>query len=381
MTLGRIEPIDSVLPVFQKRHAHHGFLIYEYRTDETSVYGLERLPMSHGSSCMTCNAMSSNRRRLRHVLSLPWAFGKDSGNNMKTRICLFSLAAVLLLGTSTFADGPFDKFLPRGRLLKKLRDDIMGEPAPKQPTPAAKPNQAAKKGPTPATRPPAQLRSQPSQNVNADRPAAVRSGADGFGMAIVVDKNENLVVAQVSANGNAAEAGIRRGDVLVEAGGVELTSIEEFEEIEKILGAGDQVELKVARNGRAAKVMLQHGQAPSLEDVENGKVGAQANTASRSQGYQPSSSSREDFSFVPPSDENGSSSMRSVIDRPTAPVRPASTQKPALSQLQSNYRPQAPRPRQQSASAQQQQEIQLLRRQLEQLRRQQSLIGSGVQPR
>jgi membrane-associated protease RseP (regulator of RpoE activity) len=300
---------------------------------------------------------------------------------MKTRICLFSLVAVVLLGTSTFADGPFDKFLPRGRLLKKLRDDIMGEPAPKQPTPAAKPNQAAKKGPTPATRPPAQLRSQPSQNVNADRPAAVRSGADGFGMAIVVDKNENLVVAQVSANGNAAEAGIRRGDVLVEAGGVELTSIEEFEEIEKILGAGDQVELKVARNGRAAKVMLQHGQAPSLEDVENGKVGAQANTASRSQGYQPSSSSREDFSFVPPSDENGSSSMRSVIDRPAAPVRPVSTQKPALSQLQSNYRPQAPRPRQQSASAQQQQEIQLLRRQLEQLRRQQSLIGSGVQPR
>ena len=300
---------------------------------------------------------------------------------MKTRICLFSLAAVLLLGTSTFADGPFDKFLPRGRLLKKLRDDIMGEPAPKQPTPAAKPNQAAKKGPTPATRPPAQQRSQPSQNVNADRPAAVRSGADGFGMAIVVDKNENLVVAQVAANGNAAEAGIRRGDVLVEAGGVELTSIEEFEEIEKILGAGDQVELKVARNGRAAKVMLQHGQAPSLEDVENGKVGAQANTASRSQGYQPTSSSQQDFSFVPPSDENGSSSMRSVIDRPAAPVRPASTQKPALSQLQSNYRPQAPRPRQQSASAQQQQEIQLLRRQLEQLRRQQSLIGSGVQPR
>ena len=300
---------------------------------------------------------------------------------MKTRICLFSLVAVVLLGTSTFADGPFDRFLPRGRLLKKLRDDIVGEPAPKQPTPAAKPNQAAQKGPAPANRPSTPQRPQSPQTANVDRPAAIRSGADGFGMAVVLDKNENLVVAQVSANGNAAEAGIRRGDVLVEAGGVELTSIEEFEQIEKILGAGDQVELKVARNGRAAKVMLQHGQSPSLEDVENGKVRAQAGTTSRTRGYQPTSNSQEDFSFVPPSDDNGSTGMRSVIDRPAAPVRPASSQKPALSQLQSNYRPQASSQRQLSASAQQQQEIQLLRRQLEQLRRQQSLIGSGVQPR
>ena len=203
---------------------------------------------------------------------------------MKNRICLFSLAAVVLLGTPTFADGPFDRFLPRGRLLKKLRDDIMGEPAPKQPTPAPKPNLAAQKGPTPAIRPSPQQRAQSPQQAKSDRPTAVRSGVDGFGMAVVLDKNENLVVAQVAANGNAAEAGIRRGDVLVEAGGVELTSIEELEQIEKILGAGDQVELKVARNGRAAKVMLQHGQAPALEDVEN--ESAPTGTASRSQSYQ-----------------------------------------------------------------------------------------------
>ena len=73
--------------------------------------------------------------------------------------------------------------------------------------------------------------------------------------------------------------------------------------------------------------------------------------------------------------------MRSVVERSALPVRPASTQKPALSQLQSNYRPQASRQGQQPASAQQQQQIQALRQQLEQLRRQQSLTGSGVQPR
>ena len=269
---------------------------------------------------------------------------------MKNRICLFSLAAVVLLGTPTFADGPFDRFLPRGRLLKKLRDDIMGAPAPKQPTPAAKPNLAAQKGPTPARRPSPQQRAQlpqqraqSSQQAKSDRPTAVRSGVEGFGMAVVLDKNENLVVAQVAANGNAAEAGIRRGDVLVEAGGVELTSIEELEQIEKVLGAGDQVELKVARNGRAAKVMLQHGQAPALEDVDNGN--APTGTASRSQSYQSSGSDRngyrEDFSFVPPSGDSAPSGMRSVVERSAPPVRPASTQKPALSQLQSNYRPQA----------------------------------------
>ena len=263
-------------------------------------------------------------------------------------------------------------------------------PHPNSPTPAAKPNLAAQKGPTPARRPSPQQRAQlpqqraqSSQQAKSDRPTAVRSGVEGFGMAVVLDKNENLVVAQVAANGNAAEAGIRRGDVLVEAGGVELTSIEELEQIEKVLGAGDQVELKVARNGRAAKVMLQHGQAPALEDVDNGN--APTGTASRSQSYQSSGSDRngyrEDFSFVPPSGDSAPSGMRSVVERSAPPVRPASTQKPALSQLQSNYRPQASRQQQQPASAQQQQQIQALRQQLEQLRRQQSLTGSGVQPR
>ena len=201
-------------------------------------------------------------------------------------------------------------------------------------------------------------------------------------MAVVMDKDENLVVAQVIANGNAAEAGIRRGDMLVKAGGVELTSIEEFEQIEKILGAGDQLELSVARNGQTGKVMLQHGQSPSLEDMDSQNGNAPTGAAARSRNYQSNSSARsgyrEDFSFVPPSDGDSLSDMQSVVERASPPVRPASTQKPALSQLQSNYRPQASRQVQQTATPQQQQQIEVLRRQLEQLRRQQSLTGSGV---
>lgn len=330
-----------------------------------------------------------------HAIPLPSAFGKDSGNNMKTRICLFSLATVVLFGATTFADGPFDRFLPRGRLLKKIRDEFAGQPQPKQPTPATKPKQAAQKGPTPAIRPNSQGRSQSSaanhqgsqhrstaaQQADPQRPTVVKSGQDGFGMAVVLDKSENLVVAQVAAGGNAAEAGLRRGDVLVEAGGVELTSIEEFEQIAKILGAGDQLELKVARGGRTGKVMLQHGQPPTLEDVDNGNANVQADATTRSRREQRASTSnryQDDFSFVPPADDSSGSGMQSVIELATGSARPISTQKPALSQLQSNYRPQPQRTLQQAGTQQQQQQIQALRRQLEQLRRQQSLTGSGV---
>lgn len=305
---------------------------------------------------------------------------------MKTRICLLSLITAVLLGTTTFADGPFDKFLPRGRLLKKLRDDFVGQPTPKQPTPAKKPTQANQKGPTPATRHASQQRpttgqQRPATSKQADvkRPMGVRSGADGFGMTVVVDKNENFVVAQVLANGNAAEAGIQRGDLVVEAGGVELTAIEEFQQIAKVLGAGDQLELKIARRGKTDTVMLQHGQPPSLDDLDS--ANAQTGATDRSRSRQPTSSARagyqDEFSFVPPADDDSLPGMQSVIEQSKAPVRRVSSQKPALSQLQSNYRP-GPSQLQPQATQQQQQQIQALRQQLEQLRRQQSLTGSGV---
>ena len=273
---------------------------------------------------------------------------------MKVRTCLLAAIAVTLLTTTTFADGPFDKFIPRGRLLRKLRDDVLGTPEPKQPTPAKRPDVANQKGPTPATRPAGQQQQQ-----QPTRPQMVNSGADGFGMAVVVDKQQRVVVAQVAPNGNAAEAGLQRGDVILEAGGVELAAIEEYKEIAKMLGAGDQLELKVARRGRPSKVMLQYGQPPSLKDVEVGDVDTSSNRASaRSSEQRTANRYGEDFSFVPPADDDSRPGMRSVIERSAVPARPASTQ-------QSAYRS--------AASAQQTQ-----RQQLEQLRRRQSVTGSGL---
>jgi len=300
---------------------------------------------------------------------------------MNSRICLLSLATAVLLGTTTFADGPFDRFLPRGRLLKKLRDDFAGQPTPKQPTPAKKPTPAAPKGPTLAARHAGQQQAATGQQADAKRPMSVRSGADGFGMTVVVDNNEKFIVAQVLAEGNAAAAGIQRGDLLVGAGGVELTAIEEFQQIAKVLGAGDQLEIKINRRGKTDTVMLQHGQPPSLEDVDADTADVATEATSRYPNRQLASCTRsrnqEDFSFVPPADDESRPGMRSVIEQPQAPFRRASTQKPALSQLQSNYRPQSTQVQPQ-ATQQQQQQIQALRQQLERLRRQQSLTGSGV---
>lgn len=314
---------------------------------------------------------------------------------MTIRTCLLATIAVTVLATTTFADSPFDKFLPRGRLLRKLRDDVMGPPEPKEPTPATKPN-ANQKGPTPAVRPTGQQRPHPQATNNRGsqqqrpqanrqsqpkRPTTASSGADGFGMAVVIDKKDNIIVAQVSPKGNAAEAGLQRGDVIVEAGGVELTSIEEYQEIAKMLSAGDQLDLKVARRGKPSTVTLQYGQPPSLEDVEVGEVNSKTGNASAGSKSPRTSSAasgyRNDFSFVPPADDDSRPGMRSVVERSAAPVHPASTQQRAMGQLRSN-RPAAPPRQLQQTVSQQQQQIQLLQQQLEQLRRQQGMTGSGL---
>jgi membrane-associated protease RseP (regulator of RpoE activity) len=308
---------------------------------------------------------------------------------MKIRTCLLATIAVALLTTATYADGPFDKFLPRGRLLKKLRDDVMGKPETKEPTPAKPSDAKSQKGPTPAIRSTVQ---QPTQGQSVDKrndqgtpnksrqPVAVKSGAEGFGMVVVADKNERVIVAQVAPKGNAAEAGLVRGDVIVEAGGVELTSIEEYREIAKMLGAGDQLELKVVRRGRPGKVMLQYGQPPSLEDVEVGDVNAKRGSGSNLRTARKDASQYGgDFSFVPPADQDSRPGMRSVVERPIAPVQSRSTQPQAMVQSQSR-RPVAP-PQQlhlQRTLSQQQQQIQALQQQLEQMRRQQGVTGSGL---
>ncbi len=200
------------------------------------------------------------------------------------------------------ADTPDDRLFGNGRFLRRLRDDVVGKSKsdPKKKDEAKKPAKAdprsgaansndasptpakrtAKRAPTPAVRPPATNPSQSkmpaARSPYAPRSAAVPAKVDtrkdskqtsvGFGMQIE-SKNDQLIVTKTDSKGNAAEAGVRKGDVVVMVGGVEIGSIEELEEITKILGNGDQLEFEIARRGKKEKVLIQFGEAPEEGEV------------------------------------------------------------------------------------------------------------------
>lgn len=110
---------------------------------------------------------------------------------------------------------------------------------------------------------------------------------------------KKLVVTQLNPRGNAHEAGIRKGDVVIDAGGMELGSLDEFNEVADILGQGDQLEFEITRRGKKEKVLIQFGTAPKEGEIVKAKP-AKAN----------------DYSFVPETDETSRSGMRSVVEPP-----------------------------------------------------------------
>ena len=207
----------------------------------------------------------------------------------------FSLIAITCVGvlcpTAANADNPFDKLIPRGTLLKKLKQEIAeefgGEKA-KAPTPALRPADRptagdGARGPRPANaRNSKNLRRQPTlatrplppmtdtKKRNAlDRPVAVSSktlAPQGFGVVIQATKNDDLIVTRVSPHGNGAQAGLRPGDIVKTVGGVDLTSVEEYRHITKGLGGGDQMEFEVVRRGRPEKALVTYGTLPMTSD-------------------------------------------------------------------------------------------------------------------
>jgi len=88
----------------------------------------------------------------------------------------------------------------------------------------------------------------------------------GFGLELKADRNDQIFVAKTDKNGNAENIGLRRGDQILQIGGVDLTTVEEFSEIEKIMQDGDQIELKVQRSGKTANVVLTFGEGPQESD-------------------------------------------------------------------------------------------------------------------
>ena len=227
--------------------------------------------------------------RVHHCLCL-----KNSEVVMKRRnIALTLMASFCLSGavglSETRADNPFEKLIPRGKLLKKLKGDFTGEdtkvklPVQRhgiQPRSHAAPTPASQAGYAPRTTQPREPNLVPSQAHSATRTrplppisAGSREGSanvvnananrkPGFGMMVQKSKNDKLVVSGVQRGGNASRAGLRPGDQLLSFGGGKLTGMEELTQIAKTLGQGDQVEVEFNRQGKKQKSLLQFGLAP-----------------------------------------------------------------------------------------------------------------------
>ena len=127
--------------------------------------------------------------------------------------------------------------------------------------------QSAQRQPTPATRSQAG-RTNPyrSQAPNQRKSAQLSgSGSNGFGLTVTDRKSGTLVISKVDPRGNAAEAGVRPGDIIKEIGGVPVTTENEFAEFSKVLGQGDQMEFKIVSRGKDKSVHIQFGQIPEAD--------------------------------------------------------------------------------------------------------------------
>jgi len=313
-----------------------------------------------------------------------------------------------LFSLSSFADDPFEG-IGKGRLLKKFRDDLFGKP--EQPSRPQPPTQKSTAAPTPASpRSAAQVAQKPSNmaqpnlpgrsnpagqrsNSNANRqstadahsrqqlpasqsrsnspiPAsklntqntqaasaeplnATRTSAlatQGLGMLIETKDEKSFYVTQLDRKGNAAKAGVQRGDMVLKVGGTPLVSIEELDEVCKILSPGDQLEFEISQHGRKNTVLVQFGEAKELpagivdtnaphgnrNAAEYGQssnfeplIDLQLNGADQNN-YQPTGR----YDFVPPQSE---ATYQSVLEQPgmiNRPTRPAAySRSPLSSQL------------------------------------------------
>jgi membrane-associated protease RseP (regulator of RpoE activity) len=201
------------------------------------------------------------------------------------------LLALTVFSSTAVADNPFDK-IGRGRLLRKVRDELFGKPDPpkqntkktndprQQPTPADRAGRA--KSPTPARRTSSRMPTgsrQPTSakpNNRAAEPALTKQQiqdrqrtARKFGMIVQGDQNNRFFVVKVDPQGNAAKAGLRRGDQLTQIGGSKLESIEQFYQIANVLGEGDGIEFEVSRKGKKNTVMVHYGQPNEPADKDD----------------------------------------------------------------------------------------------------------------
>lgn len=213
------------------------------------------------------------------------------------RISCFLVAAMII----GFATDVAPAQIGRGRILKKIRDDLFGSPEERAREEAARKAEIQKKKQEAARRAQldAQRRSQtgrqptpirgqqqqPRANSQGRNPLAApeipraRNASNtparkGFGFTIT-EKDEEIVITNVAPGGNASEAGLRRGDVIKGIGGVEVDSKKAFNEIAEILNAGDTIEVSYRRGKQTNDVQIAYGDAPEV-DEESGNAGLSA---------------------------------------------------------------------------------------------------------
>lgn len=281
-------------------------------------------------------------------------------------LIVVALTSTLVVGsflcTCVTADNPDDRAFGNGRFLRRLRDDAAkrkkAEEKKQEARKEAKKASAIAKRQSQASRAPSASVAQAQKQLQA----AKRQTRSGFGMQID-SKNDKLIVTKVDSKGNAVEAGIRKGDVLVAAGGVEFQTVDELNEISKILGNGDQLEFEISRRGQKKKVLIQYGEAPAeTEEVVVNKP-------------QPLTRKVGDYNFLP----EPAQASNSVLN--TQRQKPASSQYSSVPRLPKYAQPNANGLTNTEAQAiieQQRYQIELLKHEIQRLRNNQQTIGSGL---
>ncbi len=235
---------------------------------------------------------------------------------------LFATTAFLVPDSAEAQDG-WRNVIPRGRLIKRLREDFndgrpfirnpFADPTPSpalrppnaqpprqpnlqprlqprragaapsranaSPRPTPKPNTGSGAvgsgvrsfGDTPASKakPTIKLRSTASgsgsgsRSGSGTRPPAITQGR-GFGMSVAT-LEDSIIVNSVTPGGNAAAAGLQRGDVISKIGGAPLLSTDELDAITKSMDGGDRVEFEFSRRGKESKAFVQFGEQKPVE--------------------------------------------------------------------------------------------------------------------
>lgn len=280
------------------------------------------------------------------------------------RLSIAFLITAILFGLNAT---PAQAQIGRGRLLKKIRDDIFGTPeerareeaarrkaeqkkraeAQRQaqlqaqrraqkngrtPTPA-KPTQSPANRPAPNQASKAQLSAQATSRASYQSalaaPREPKPNRKGFGFTLT-EKDNKLIITRIDAKGNATEAGIQRGDQIVGIGGVDVDNEDSFNEIADILNPGDTIEIAFKRGGQVDDVLVAYGTSPEFDESQN-------------EGNLDSSTSRRG-DFAPPRNvpsKSGSSVLNHTnptvreIDRLTQTV---AEQRRVIEQLQSQIR-------------------------------------------